>query len=171
MVVLRKILGKTVSYVDENQIASKWLAASLDRKYQEKYGFGDSTSGGAGGSAANNNNAGTSGTSSLFGGGSLDSYVNQAKDLARFRLGLDQEQATFSRGLREQEAQSDFGRNYKLQEQQITGQKDLTNIQQAATTDRLQKQLDSQQLMQSRGFDQQNLYRAQSAALALRGLR
>ena len=109
------------------------------------------------------------GTSSLF--GNLSSYTDQAKDLARFRLGLDQEQAKFSSGLRETEFQSDFGRNYKLAEQQIGGQKDITNLQQSATTDRLQRQLESQQTMQKSGFDQQNLYRAQSAALALRGLR
>lgn len=137
----------------------------------------------------------SSASSSLFGdtGINFDQATNAAKDIANFRLGLDQKQALFSRGLREDEAQSDFGRTtalrdidfsqnyrladqqiggqYKLGEQQITGQKDITNIQQSATTDRLQRQLDSQQTMQKSGFDQQNLYRAQSAALALRGLR
>lgn len=112
------------------------------------------------------------GNNGLFGSlGSFGDLTDQAKDLARFRLGLDQEQARFSRNLREEESQADFGRNFKLADQQITGQKDLTNIQQNATTDRLQRQLSSQQLMQQRGFDQQNLFRAQSAALALRGLR
>lgn len=126
---------------------------------------------GIGGSSSSNSSSSSS-SGGLFGSlGGITGYVDQAKDLARFRLGLDQEQAKFSRGLREEESQSDFGRTYKLSEQQITGQKDLTNLQQSATTDRLQKQLESQQAMQMRGFDQQNLYRAQSAALALRGLR
>ncbi|RUR76993.1 hypothetical protein PCC6912_39520 [Chlorogloeopsis fritschii PCC 6912] len=111
-------------------------------------------------------------SSSLFGGvGGLSGFTDMAKDLARFRLGLDQEQARFSRGLREEEAQADFGRNFKLADQQIVGQKDLENIRQTATTDRTQRQLDTQQSMQKAGFDQQNLFRAQSAALALRGLR
>jgi hypothetical protein len=117
----------------------------------------------------NSSSNSTSNISSLF--GNLSSYTDQAKDLARFRLGLDQDQAKFSSGLRETEFQNDFGRNYRLADQQIAGQKDLTNIQQSATTDRLQRQLTSQQGMQKSGFDQQNLYRAQSAALALRGLR
>lgn len=111
------------------------------------------------------------GVGGLFGGGTFGSFIDTAKDMARFRLGLDQEQARFSRGLREEEAQSDFGRNFKLQEQRIGGERDIQNIVQNATTGRLQNQLSSQQTMQQKGFDQQNLFRAQSAALALRGLR
>jgi hypothetical protein len=109
----------------------------------------------------------------LFGGGNgtFGNLFETAKDMAKFRLGLDQEQARFSRGLREEEAQSDFGRNFKLQDQRIRGEQDLQNLVQSATTGRLNNQLNSQQTMQQRGFDQQNLFRAQSAALALRGLR
>jgi hypothetical protein len=125
----------------------------------------------------------SSSSSSLFGSvGGIDDYTDRAKDLARFRLGLDQDQATFFRGLREQESQSDFGRTtqlrdvdfqnqFKIGDQQITGQKDLENIRQDATTGRTQMQLDNQRAMQEAGFGQQNLFRAQSAALALRRLR
>lgn len=128
---------------------------------------------GSSASSSGSNTSSTSSTGSLFGSlnGNFGGLVDQAKDLAQFNLGLSKDQAQFYRGLREDEAQADFGRNFKLQDQQIIGQKDLTNIQQSATTDRLQRQLDSQQTMQQRGFDQQNLFRAQSAALALRGLR
>jgi hypothetical protein len=121
------------------------------------------------GGSNNSSSSSTGSSSSLF--GNLSDYTAQAKDLAQFNLGLNKDQETFDSGLRETEAQNDFGRNYKLADQQIGGQKDITNIQQGATTDRLQRQLNSQQTMQKSGFDQQNLYRAQSAALALRGLR
>lgn len=153
------------------QIENKYKLAAFDRDMAAKYGYGYGTNSSAPNTTFGSGGSGSSSTatSGLF--GNLGGYVDQAKDLARFRLGLDQEQARFSRGLREEESQADFGRNYKLAEQQIIGQKDLTNLQQSATTERLEKQLDSQQLMQTRGFDQQNLYRAQSAALALRGLR
>lgn len=112
---------------------------------------------------------GTSNSSSLF--GDISSYTDQAKDLAKFRLGLDKDQAQFSSGLRETEFQNDFGRNYKLADQQIGGQKDITNLQQNATTDRLQRQLTSQQGMQKAGFDQQNTVIAGQVARALRPLR
>lgn len=134
----------------------------------------------AGGSGGVNGGASSSANSSLF--GSMGTLTDQAKDLARFRLGLDQEQARFSRGLREEEAQAEFGRTtnlrnidfqntYKLDTQQIEGNKSLENIRQTATSDRLQAQLANQKAMQDAGFNQQNLFRAQSAALALRGLR
>jgi hypothetical protein len=170
--------GRTYKSLD--QMSEKEFSDYLNKKNtveQRKslLGIGSSPSASASAAASSSGNA-----SSLF--GDLSSYTDQAKDLARFRLGLDQDQAKFSSGLRETEFESDFGRNYKLAdqqiggqyklgEQQITGQKDLANIQQSATTDRLQRQLESQQGMQRTGFDQQNLYRAQSAALALRGLR
>ncbi|NJL11378.1 MAG: hypothetical protein HC908_17915 [Calothrix sp. SM1_7_51] len=98
-------------------------------------------------------------------------FFNRSKDMARFRLGLDQEQARFFRGLREEESQADFGRSFRFQDQQIQGNQRLQDTIQNATTNRLQRQLDNQSTMQQRGFDQQNLFRAQSAALALRGLR
>lgn len=147
---------------------TKYLADSQTTRNRSA-GLGSLSSTPASGVGSGSGSSSASSASSLF--GNISSYTDQAKDLARFRLGLDQEQAKFSSGLRETEFQSDFGRNYKLADQQIGGQKDITNIQQSATTDRLQRQLDSQQTMQKSGFDQQNLYRAQSAALALRGLR
>jgi hypothetical protein len=166
--------GRTYKTLD--QMSDKEFSDYLNKKNtveQRKslLGIGSSNlNSNPGSSLSSNSSSLNSGSgSSLF--GNLSSYTDQAKDLARFRLGLDQEQAKFSSGLRETEFQSDFGRNYKLADQQIGGQKDITNIQQSATTDRLQRQLESQQGMQKSGFDQQNLYRAQSAALALRGLR
>jgi hypothetical protein len=139
-------------------------------------GSGDAGASGSGGTSNSSSNSSSSlfgsGSNSLFGtDGSLSSLVDQSKDLAKFRLGLDQQQATFSRGLREDESQADFGRNTKLADQQIQGQFGLEDRRQNATTGRLNAQLTSQQLMQQHGFDQQNLYRSQSAALASRGLR
>lgn len=169
------------SYLGRLQLTNQRLG-EID-SFSGSSGFG--SSGAMGGRPAGSGSGSSSSSSGgLFGSldGSLSGYMDQAKDLARFRLGLDQEQANFSYGLRNREADedlrrttalrgTDFGYNYKLAEQQIGGQKDLMNIQQGATTDRLQRQLESQQTMQQRGFDQQNLFRAQSAALALRGLR
>lgn len=130
----------------------------------------DSLFGGGGGSSSSSSNLfGSSG--SLFGSGGVGAgLIDQAKDLANFRLGLDERQGTFSAGLRETEAQNNFGRNFKLADQQIVGQTGLENLRQNATTQRQTQQLTSQQLMQQKGFDQQNQYRAQSASLALRGL-
>ncbi|MBW4480747.1 MAG: hypothetical protein KME54_28890 [Tolypothrix brevis GSE-NOS-MK-07-07A] len=102
-----------------------------------------------------------------------ESQANYGRDIGR-------ENVLASLG--ETRAGSDFGRNtkladqqfqsqFKLGDQQIQGQFGLEDRRQNATTGRLNSQLSSQQLMQQRGFDQQNLYRAQSAALASRGLR
>lgn len=178
----------------ERYLSQQQQLSNLNNKYTTyRTKLGEGTSESAFGGSANNSSNNNSNTSSLFGGGTLDSYTDRAKDLARFRLGLDQEQATFSSGLRETEAQNNFGREYKLVDQQFQGQTGLKNVdfghnykladqqgqiqtgletlRQDATTNRLQRQLDSQQGMQKSGFDQQNLFRAQSAALALRGLR
>ena len=112
----------------------------------------------------------SSSASSLFGGLGGDLF-EQTKKAADLRFDLDKRQAELSGGLRETESQNNFGRNTQLAAQQITGQKDLSNIQQEATTKRLERQLDSQQSMQRTANDQTNLFRAQSAALATRGLR
>lgn len=153
--------------------------------------------------ASTNGNSNTANNSSLFGGsgsgslfgsdGTFSSLVDQSKDLANFRLGLDQKQATFFRGLREEESQSDFGRdinktnllasidkdkagynfgyNTKLARQQIEGQFGLEDRRQNATTQRQTSQLASQQFMQQAGFNQQNDLFGKQRAGALRGLR
>lgn len=131
---------------------------------------------GAGGSSNNILSGGLFGDNFGLGGagsslGIKGSYLDTAKDLARFRLGLDKDQAQFSRGLREDEAQADFGRAFKLQDQSIGGQKLLEDTRQTATTDRLEKELANRMNMQREGFDFTLLKQGKERAAALRGLR
>lgn len=109
-------------------------------------------------------------TNSLWGGNYLGNSVNTSKDLARFQLELDKEQAEFSKDLREQEAQQNFGRTFKLQEQQIGGQKDLEGLRQTSTTERLEKELANRQRLQQEGFDFTLLKQGKERAAALRGI-
>ncbi|MBO3462977.1 hypothetical protein G7B40_001630 [Aetokthonos hydrillicola Thurmond2011] len=128
-------------------------------------------------STGNQNTGDSSGFGSLFGnnsglfGGGFGDWINTAKDLSNFQLGQNEKLAQFNLGLRNQEADSNFGRQYKLNQQEIQGTYDLNKMQQDATTNRLQSQLQNQSQMQQAGFNQDNLFRAQSAALAMRGLR
>lgn len=121
----------------------------------------------------------------LFGVGgqnfSLDDMTNRAKDLARFRLGLDTEQARTFRGLREEEAQADFGRDLqRLQSEQSArireiqetfgGQERLTNLTQGALTGRLEKELSNRLEQQTRSNAQANLAANRAIGLASRRL-
>lgn len=104
-------------------------------------------------------------------GGLYGSLIDSAKDMARFRLGLDQEQARFSRGLREEEAQSNFGRTTKLTAQQLTGQQDLEGIRQNAMTQRNDAQLQNNLDLLNTGNNFNLLVLGKNRAAALRGLR
>lgn len=65
----------------------------------------------------------------------------------------------------------DFRNTWQLNQQQNDFTRQLEDLRQSATTNRLMEQLKNQRNMQQAGFDQQNIFRAQSAALALRGLK
>jgi hypothetical protein len=108
--------------------------------------------------------------------------VKEARNQAEFKFELDERRAandfdrvgtlrnidfTNTTALKDQ----DFRNQFKLSDQQIQGQMGLEGLRQDAVTGRTQMQLDTQKAMQEAGFNQQNLFRAQSAALALRGLK
>ena len=97
--------------------------------------------------------------------------LDTAKDMARFRLGLDKEQGEFSFGLRDREADANFGRNTKLAGQQITGQLDLEGLRQDATTARTDKQLQNNLDMLNTGNNFNLLVLGKNRAAALSGLR
>ena len=134
-------------------------------------GLGNSSNGVGGASSLSSlGNSNNSFLSSL-GFGEGNSLFDTAKDMARFRLGLDQEQAQFFRGLREQEAQSNFGRNTKLAAQQITGQQDLENIRQTGATERIDKEIAGRRDLLDAGNNFNLLVLGKNRAAALRGLR
>lgn len=111
--------------------------------------------------------------SSLFGGDlntSLDSFTDRAKDLARFRLGLDNEQARFSRTLREEESQSNFGRTLQQMGRQFEIDTGLQGQLQNALTNRLKMELTNRKELQSTDIGQQNLSTNRAIRLASRGL-
>lgn len=151
----------------EKALQNAQARRSLDEKY-----FGTGT-----GNVATNGaiGAGSGSATNIFGGADFNSLagdaVNRAKDLALFRQQLDRRMGNFSFGLRDKEATRDFGFNTKLQGQQIAGTQALENTRQGAETLRLDKTLGSQHLMQQKQFDQDNLFRANSAALAMKGFR
>jgi hypothetical protein len=122
--------------------------------------------GSSGGSTESSNALG----SFLGGDFNLDSMTDRAKDLARFRLGLDQEQAGFFGDLREKEAQSNFGRQTGFERQQQEGRESLTNLTQNALTTRLDKELSNRLTQQDRNIGQQNLATNRAINLASRRL-
>jgi hypothetical protein len=121
-----------------------------------------------------NKSTSTSTTSSNLGGfgglGDFDSLSDKAKDLARFRLGLDKEQSEFSFGLRDKEAEGNFGRQFKLDTNQRQFDRNINTDTQSAMTDRLQKQLNTQLEQQSRDINQQNFATSRAINLASRRL-
>ena len=170
--------------------SSGYQAIMSAPKYNSKTGFWEqsvtgyqpqsndlsSLFGGSGSNSSSNNTTNSlfgssSDSSGIFGSGSgIDDYINKAKDVSNFQLGQNENLATFYSGLRNTEAQNNFGRQYQLNQQQNNSNEAINKLQQDATTSRLQDQLNSQQTMQQNDFNQQNLFRSQSAALALRGL-
>lgn len=128
------------------------------------------TSASAGG--LNNSSSSSNGDSLLSSLGLGDgNLLDTAKDMARFRLGLDKEQGEFSFGLRDREADANFGRNTKLAGQQITGQLDLEGLRQDATTARTDKQLQNNLDMLNTGNNFNLLVLGKNRAAALSGLR
>lgn len=125
------------------------------------------------GGKINGNNLTNSNNSLLssLGLGTDGNLFDAAKDMARFRLGLDQEQGRFARGLREEEAQSNFGRTTKLTAQQLTGQQDLEGLRQDAMTQRNTDQLANNLDMLNTGNNFNLLILGKNRAAALRGLR
>ena len=119
--------------------------------------------------------------------------IREARNQAEFKFELDERRAasdfdrvgtlrnidfTNTTALKDQDFRNTtalkdqgFRNQFKLDDQQIQGQMGLEGLRQDAVTGRTQMQLDNQRAMQEAGFNQQNLFRAQSAALALRGLR
>lgn len=130
-------------------------------------------SSGGGSDSGNSNFLGGSNNSLLssLGLGPDGNLFDAAKDMARFRLGLDQEQGRFARGLREEEAQSNFGRTTKLTAQQLTGQQDLEGLRQDAMTQRNTDQLANNLDMLNTGNNFNLLILGKNRAAALRGLR
>lgn len=127
--------------------------------------------GGVSGNTSSNN------ASSLFGGlGDLtksDGYkslVDQAKDMAQFRLGLDKDQAQFSYGLRDKEAEGNFGRQFKLDTQQRQFDRDINTDTQSALTQRLDKELNNRLQQQQTGINQENFATNRAIRLASRRL-
>lgn len=158
---------------NRNQIENKWKLAALERDTKSKYGFGDdSTSGFNGsGSGSNSSSATNNKSSNLFGlGGEYGALTDQAKDLARFRLGLDKEQADFSYGLRDKEAEGNFGRQYKLNAQQYDSQKGINLDTQSAMNQRLESELQNRLQQQDRGINQENFATGRAIRLASRRL-
>lgn len=97
--------------------------------------------------------------------------IREARDQAEFKFELDERRAANDFDRVGTLRNIDFTNQFKLSDQQIQGQMGLEGLRQDAVTGRTQMQLDNQRAMQEAGFNQQNLFRAQSAALALRGLR
>jgi hypothetical protein len=151
---------------------------SKENKTQSRLGQLGTTGGNYSGSANSGVAGGGSGSSSgnnplgsfLGGNFSLDSMTDRAKDMARFRLGLDQEQAGFFGGLREKEAQSNFGRQSSFERQQQEGRESLTNITQNALTGRLNSELQNRLTQQDKNIGQQNLATNRAINLASRRL-
>lgn len=122
-------------------------------------------------SRANQTNTSSSSSSNLFGlGGDFGSLTEQAKDLARFRLGLDKDQAEFSFGLRDKEAEGNFGRQFKLDTQQRQFDRDINTDTQSAMTQRLEKELTNRLEQQERGINQENFATGRAIRLASRRL-
>lgn len=101
---------------------------------------------------------------------SYKSLTDQAKDLARFRLGLDKDQAEFSYGLRDKEAEGNFGRQYKLDTQQRQFDRDINTDTQGALTQRLDKELVNRLQQQEKGINQENFSTDRAIRLASRRL-
>lgn len=123
------------------------------------------------GASKNSNSSSNSSLGSFLGDNfTLDSATDRAKDLAKFRLGLDKEQAEFSGTLREKEAQNNFGRQTSFEKQQQEGRESLTNLTQNALTGRLEKELANRLTQQDRNINQQNLATNRAINLASRRL-
>jgi hypothetical protein len=128
---------KATCLVPLNRIdRSNRLLAASNNKYSSYRGDG------LGGSSSSSNSSNSSNSFGLGGLGSgLSSAVDSAKDLAKFRLGLDKEQAETSFGFRDREREGDFGRQYKLDTQSQTSQRDINRDTQESMSKRLSDEL------------------------------
>ena len=100
----------------------------------------------------------------------ISKQIAQSKELAQYKLGLDQNNASFMGGLREKEFASQFGRQTSFEDQQQRGRVDLTNITQNALTGRLNSELSNRLTQQQKGFDQSNLQTNRAIGLASKRL-
>lgn len=153
-------------------LESQYKLQTKANDLKNRYGVDDSGSVSRNFSSNSSSNFGSGSGSGfgLTGNYSLDDMTERAKDMARFRLGLDQEQAKFSRGLREEESQSDFGRKLKEIDTTFAGQERLSNITQNAQTGRLEKELANRIQQQDKTIGQQNLMTTRAIGLASRRL-
>lgn len=127
-------------------------------------------SGGGNGTSSTSNNNLLGGLGDLTKSDFYKSMTDQAKDLARFRLGLDKDQASFSYGLRDKEAEGNFGRQYKLDTQQRQFDRDINTDTQSALTQRLEKELTNRLEQQEKGINQENFATNRAIRLASRRL-
>lgn len=135
-----------------------------------KEGGTSKTTGGLLSDSSSSSTTGLFGGGGIFGNTGLNDITDRAKDLAKFRLGLDKEQAQFSGGLRETEAQNNFGRQTKLVDQDYGWQSRINTDTQSAQTDRLQRELDTRKFQQKEDINQQNLSTNRAISLASRRL-
>lgn len=138
---------------------------SAKRDLEERYGFGSSSGDGSSSSSG----SGSFGLN-IGGFGGIDDITNRAKDLAQFRLGLDFQQMDKAAGLRENEAQNNFGRTTKLTDQTYNWQRLINQDTEGARTQRNTDQLNTQKFMQQRGIDQDNFATRRAIGLASRRL-
>jgi hypothetical protein len=96
--------------------------------------------------------------------------IQDAKDAARFRTDLDKEMGNFSFGLRDKEAEGNFGRQFKLDTQNRQFDRDINTDTQTAMGQRLDRELANRLAQQDRGINQENFATNRAIRLASRRL-
>ncbi len=158
--------GKGLGNMSDEEYRSFANSLSLGSRRANEINGIMSGGGASGGSGIDSTLGGFGGT----GINGIDDLTNRAKDLAKFRLGLDMEQARGFRNLREEEQASESGRRIRETQEQFAGQERLTNLTQSALTGRLEKELSNRLAQQEREIGQQNLSASRAIGLASRRL-
>lgn len=96
--------------------------------------------------------------------------ILDAERAANFKQSLDKDMANFNFGLRDREAEGNFGRQFKLDNQQRTFDRNINTDTQNAMTLRLDKELNNRLEQQQRGINQENFATNRAIKLASKRL-
>lgn len=151
----------------QNQRYKNTQASNYDSKGNYTNSSGST---GIGGLSTSGNNSSSSSSSSLSTGDYLTSATDSAKSLAEFNLGLDKQRARYSRDLREEESQADFGRTTKLTDQTKGWERNINLDTQNAATERTKYEQDRLRDQQIKQIDQENFSTNRAINLASRNL-
>lgn len=162
---------KSIDQMSDDEYADFLVRSQRNQsRLNQLQGINSSTNTTTGTSAGGTGNNLLGGLGNLTNSDYYKSLTDQAKDLARFRLGLDKDQAEFSYGLRDKEAEGNFGRQFKLDTQQRQFDRDINTDTQGALTSRLEKELANRLQQQEKGINQENFATNRAIRLASRRL-